>query len=414
MSLEVIALFLLVISLTLASAFFSSSEVALFSLSPMKIKAYRGETDPKKKLIAQLLSKPRDLLVTVFIMNTLVNILLQNVSSDMFGRFAGWGLKVGVPLMLTLVFGEVIPKNFGLHHNAWLSYHVINWIHFFQQAISPLRRLIIAVTTPVSRVLFFYLRKAKPLSKEEIRHTLEASETYGILSRDEAEFIKGYIDFQESSVKEVMRPKEDILFFEISEPLTRLIYLFADQQCSQIPVCKGGLDNVLGVISAKRYFTFSEKISSPLKLLPYLEKPFFVPENVAVKIVLKKFLEQGRHFALVVNEYGSLSGLITSEDVCELIVGEIQDLRDIKLPYTRASANEIIAGGKLDLSEFTTIFDVELANPNNLITLGGWLMEQTGGVPKSGTLFETEQFLFHVLAADPNRIRRIYVRKKRK
>lgn len=412
MNIEMIALFFSLLVLTLASGFFSSSEVALFSLSPMKVKAYRNGEDPKKQLIGQLLSKPRDLLVTVFIMNTIVNILLQNVASDMFGQFAGWGLKVGVPLVITLVFGEIIPKNFGLQHNAWLSYHVVNWINFFQKIMSPIRKFVIAVTTPVSRILFFYLRKAEPISKEELKHTLDTSETLGVLTSDESEFIKGYINLHEATVKEVMRPKDDVLYFDVSEPLTKLVYLFVDQRCSRLPICKGGLDNVLGVMTAKGYFTYSERISDSSKLNAYLEKPFFVPENIPAKVVFKKFLETNEHFSLVVDEYGNISGLITSEDICELVVGEILDLRDTKLPYTRAGANEIIAGGRLELNEFSTIFHVELPNPNNLVTLGGWLMEQTGEVPKSGTKFETDQFLFHVLAADPNRVRRIYVRKK--
>lgn len=412
MSIDIIILFLSLVLLTLGSGFFSSSEVALFSLSPMKVKAYRSDSDPKKNLIGQLLSKPRDLLVTVFIMNTIVNILLQNVASDMFGRFAGWGLKVGVPLVLTLVFGEIIPKNFGLQHNAWLSYHVITWINFFQRIMSPIRRFVIAVTTPVSRILFFYLRKAEPISKEELKHTLDTSETLGVLSRDESEFIKGYINLHDATVKEVMRPKDDILFFDVSEPLTKLVYLFVDQQCSRIPVCEGGIDNVLGVMTAKEYFTFSERINDTTQLRQYLKKSFFVPENIPAKLLFKKFLESNEHFSLVVDEYGCISGLITSEDICELVVGEIQDLRDKKLPYTRAGANEIIAGGRLELAEFETIFHVELPNPNNLITLGGWIMDQIGDVPKSGTKHETDQFLFHVLAADPNRVRRIYVRKK--
>lgn len=412
MSIEILALFSIIALLTLASGFFSSSEVALFSLSPMQVKAYRGDADPRKRLIAELLAKPSDLLVTVFIMNTVVNILLQNVTSDMFGRDAGWKLQVGVPLVIILLFGEIIPKNYGLHHNVQLSYHVIGWISFFQTMVSPLRRLIIAVTTPVSRVLFFYLRKADPISEEELLHTLETSQTHGILSSDETEFIKGYINLHEATVKEVMHPKEDILFFDISEPLSNLVHLFADKQCSRIPICEGGLDNVLGVMPANRYFTCMENISDSSALSPYLEKPFFIPENIPVKILFRKFLESHSHFSLVVDEYGSISGLITSEDICELVVGEIQDVRDPKRSYTQAGATEIIAGGRLELTEFTAIFNVKLPNPNNLVTLSGWLMEQLGEVPKSGTKFETDQFLFHILASDPKRIRRIYVRKK--
>lgn len=411
MSSELI-LFIALLVLIVSSGFFSSSEVALFSLSPMKVKAFKQDQEPKKKLIGTLLSKPRDLLVTVFIMNTLVNILLQNVASDMFGRFANWGLKVGVPLALTLIFGEIIPKNFGLQYNERLSLHVIKSINFFQKLLSPIRAFVIYVTTPVSRLLFFYLKKADPISKEELKHTLETSKTFGVLNNAESEFATGYIKLQDATVKEVMRPKGDILFFNITEPLSKLIYLFMDQQCTRIPVCREGLDSVIGVITAPEFFKYSEQIPDSDTLVHYLNKPFFVPENVPAKVLFKRLTEQQEHFSLVVDEYGSVSGLITMEDICELVVGEIQDLRDKKLPYTRSGKQEIIAGGRLELSEFNQIFNSDLPNPNNMVTIGGWLIEKLGEIPKSGTKYETNDFLFHILAADPNRLRRIYVRKK--
>ncbi|MEC7840077.1 MAG: hemolysin family protein [Chlamydiota bacterium] len=412
MDLQFLLLIIALTLLTFGSGYFSSSEVAFFSLSPMQIKAFRSSKNPRKKLIGELINRPRDLLVTIFILNTIVNILLQNVASNMFGSFAGWTLKVGVPLVITLVFGEIIPKNFGVENNQWLSYKVAPSINFFQNLISPFRKIVINITTPISRILFFYLHKAPPISKDELKHTLEASEKYGVLTSEESEYVRGYLNLQEVTVKEVMRPRSDILFYDVNDPITKLIYLFKDEECTRLPVCNKGLHDVMGIITAKKYFLNRDKIKSPKDLIPYLSKPFFVPESILAKAVLRKFSDLHMQFALVIDEYGSTVGLITSEDIAELVIGEIKDLRDIKMSYTRSGKNEIIAGGRLELNEFENIFDIELPNPNNMVTIGGWLMEHFGEIPNNGSKYETDDFLFHILAADPNRVRRVYIRKK--
>jgi CBS domain containing-hemolysin-like protein len=347
-------------------------------------------------------------------MNTLVNILLQNVASDLFGGYASWGLKVGVPLLITLILGEILPKNIGLQYNVSLSCYVAPWINIIQNLCSPLRKLIIAITTPISRIMFFYLRKADPISKEELRHTLETSEKQGVLNAEEAELVKGYLLLQEATVKEVMRQKSDVLFYNLKEPLTKLVFLMKEQECSRLPVCDGDLDKVLGIITTKDYFLIRNRIEKPKDLLPYLSKPYYVPESISARTLLRKFTEQNEKIALVVDEYGSIEGLIAEEDISELVVGEIVDLRDTVASFTRAGKNEIIAGGRFELSEFADIFDEELPNPNNLVTIGGWLMERLGDIPKTGDKYETEKYLFHVLRADPNRVRRVYIRKKEK
>lgn len=384
----------------------------MFSLSSLQVKTFQGSEDRRKRLISELLVKPRDLLVTVFMMNTLVNILLQNVASDLFEGYAGWAMKVGIPLVITLLFGEIIPKNIGIQYNVWISLHVAPAIDFIQNLCAPLRKLIIYITTPISRKMFFYLHRADPISKEELRHTLETSQKHGVLEAEEAELVRGYLLLQEATVKEVMRPKDDILFYDIEEPLSKLIYLMKDMECTKLPVCKGGFDRVLGIITAKKYFISRDKIKTPNDLAPFLLKPYYVPESIPARVLLRKFTEQRMNLALVVDEYGSVEGLITEEDISELVVGDIMDLRDIKSSFTQSGKNEIITMGRLELAEFSMIFNEELPNPNGMVTIAGWLMDRMGKIPKSGEKYETDLFFFHILNSDPNRIKRIYIRKK--
>ncbi len=409
---DILAFTAALLFLTFWSAFFSASEIALFSLSPTKIRSYQSSHDQRKRLIARLVLQPRDLLVTVFMMNTVVNILLQNVTSAMFGTLSSWLLKVGVPLLITLILGEIIPKYIALQKNIQLSYRVAPTIDFLTRILKPIREITVKVTTIVSGLMFFFLKKEKNISREEIAHVLSSSMTTGILSTDEAELIQGYLDLKEAQIKELMRPREEIISFDLQEPLSKLIHLFVDQECTRIPVCEKGIDTAIGVITAQNYFIHRPAIKKTEDLKKYLEKPFFVPENTDAKILLKKFAEKDEHLALIVDEYGAITGLLTREDLFEEVVGEIEDRRDQEPLYLKTGKDVIIASGKLELEELAELTGVQLISPNGMLTIGGWLTEQIGEIPKSGTNFETAEFLFQILAAEPNRIKKVYIRKK--
>ena len=400
--------------LIFCSAYFSSSETALFSLPSTKIKSYLSSHSPRKQLIAQLVLKPRDLLVTVFMLNTVVNILIQNTASHMSGGSASWLFKVGLPFVLMLFLGEIIPKNFGLQNNVWLANLVAPSINFMQNFIRPIRTFIVNITVPVSRALFFYLRPDESISKEELKHVLKTSQEFGVLHPDESDLIWGFLNLQDATVKSLMRPREDVLFYDINEPLTKLTYLFVEQECSRLPVCDGAFDDVLGIISARQYLLHRHEVSTPEELKKYLLNPSYAPENMPAKALFRRLNEDEQEVAIVVDEYGSITGLITREDLIEQVVGDIADLRDAKQLFTKAGPNEIIASGRMELSEFNDYFGVELVSENSMVTIGGWLIEKLGTIPKSGKKFVIDQFIFKVLATDPNRIRRLYIRKLEK
>lgn len=402
-----------ILLLLLLSAFFSGSEAALFSLPAARLKSYRTNADARRRLVASLLSRPRDLLVTIFILNTAVNILLQNVAASLFGDFSGWILKVGVPLVLTLIFGEILPKYIGLQHNFQVSYLVTPLIAFLQKLMRPVCQAIISITTPLSRILFFYLRKAPEITHEELQHILKTSEQHGVFTKDEGEILSGYIYLQDATAKELMRPRDEILFYNIQDPLTTLLHLLIDERCSRVPVCEGILDNVVGIISVKNFFTHRLQIMEPKDLLSILAKPFYIPESTPARLLMRRFAEQQQTLALIVNEYGSITGLLTYEDLLEVVIGEIPDSRDQGHLYTKSGEYEIIASGKLELEEFNDLFGVNFISPNEMVTIGGWLMERLGEIPKSGSSYELDHFLFQVLAATDNRIRRLYIRKLR-
>lgn len=408
---ETIVLIFILFALIFMSGFFSASETALFSIPSTKIKAYQHSNIPVRRLIAKLVLAPRDLLVTVFMLNTLVNILIQNTASHMFGEAAGWTLKVGVPFFLMLFVGEIIPKYIGLQNNIKLADIVTPSINYLQNLLTPIRSLIVRITVPISRIMFFFLKREESISKEELKHVLKTSQEHGVLEPDEAELIWGYLNLQEATAKQLMRPREDILFYDIHDPLSKLIHLFVDKECSRLPVCDKSIDNVLGIISVRQFFLHRDTIHDNQTLLKHLVRPLYIPETTPARTIAKQLEANNTVLALVVDEYGSISGVITSEDLVEVVIGDIADQRDEEKLYIKAGNNEIIASGKLELSEFNEIFHSQLISKNNQKTIGGWVIEQLEDIPKSGTRVELEHFLFQILAADPNKIRRLYIRK---
>ncbi len=377
----------------------------------MKTKVFKQDSDKRKQLVASLLANPRDLLITILMLNVLVNILVQNVVSNIFGDQSHWALNVGLPLALTLIFGEVIPKSIGLANNAQISYRVAPIMNTAKRLLLPIRFVLGYVTQRISRILFFFLQREREISIDELQHALKASRDYGVLNHEEAELIRGYLKLEDQSVKELMRPREEVLFFDTEEPLERLIHLFVDQECSRIPICKESLDNIVGIMTSRLFFIHREAIKDVADLQPILKKPFFVPESMGAKALLGQLYDKEESLAIVVDEYGSVSGIIALEDLVETVVGEIVDRRDEKSRYTKSSSDVIIASGKLELAEFEELFDIPLHSENNMVTLGGWLTEQLGDIPKAGTKYVTPDFLFHVLASDATRVRRVYIRR---
>lgn len=401
----------LLVVLVFTSGFLSASETALFSLSSMKVRAFRFGDNPRGQLIARLLSKPRKLLVTILMLNVVMNILVQNVVSGIFGTFSSWALTVGVPLALTLIFGEVIPKSIAYPKNEWIAFHSAPFLRGVEILLKPLRDGITTVTTLISKFFFFYLRREKEISVEELKVALRTSQESGAVSTDEAKLVRGYLNLEEDVVKELMCPRNEVLFFDINRPLSELTALLVDEECTRIPICNGSLENVLGIMTSGTFFLHRSHFQHTHDIIPFLRKAHFVPETMVSRTLLEHFYAIEETMVMVVDEYGSISGLITLEDLVEAVIGQIVDRRDEKSHYTRASEDIIIASGKLELIEFEEIFDIHLESPNNMATIGGWLTEALGDIPKSGTKFESRGFLFHILSSDLNRVRRVYIRR---
>ena len=279
------------------------------------------------------------------------------------------------------------------------------------KVLGPVRKCIGKIATYVSKFLFFFLEQNKKISKEELLHVLHTSEKKGILSAAESSLIEGHLDLRDILVKEIMRPKDEIIYFSLENDLNKLEQLFIKEECSRLPVCKKDLDSLLGIISAYDYFILTAHITNTATLNEHLKKPFFIPETSSARSLLQQFSNKNETFAIVVDEYGNVAGLVTQEDIMDVVVGDIDDLIDKKQLYTEAGSQVVIASGKMEIGDFEDYFNIKIPNPYRMISIGGWLIATIGLIPTSGMKYELHGFFFHVLAADKKQIRRLYIRK---
>lgn len=392
------------------SAFISLSQIALFSLPTSLISHYKRSHSKRQRRVAALLSHPHHLLITLIFCDIGVNIGIQNCIATAVGENASILWTIILPLTLTLILGEILPKAVALPYNTQLSCLVAPLVLVFTKAISPMLHWAIAgINYLVQKILS--RSESDIIQPQELKEVLKSCKDFGVVNQEESRLLFGYLSLGDYSIKERMKPRQDILFYDIQTPIENLYNLFSLKHCSRVPVCNDNLQNLLGICTAKSLLLHGRPLTSPEDLIPLLKKPYYMPETISAKTALCHFAADDETLGIIIDEYGSIEGLITQKDLFEIVSGEIIDEREEKVLYTMSGKDVMIAAGTLELSEFSEVFHVNLPTNNHTATLGGWITEQLGSIPTTGTKLSWNHFMFQVLDAAPNCVRRIYVRK---
>lgn len=403
-------LLIITLLLILASASFSLSEIAFFSLPSSRLRSYRTSLEPRKRQIARLLQDSKGLLVSIFLLNTIANILVQNFTSDFFtGMHNSFGIKVGVPLALILLFGELIPKYLGLIYNEQVAFYVTPFYTWFQKVSKPIRKVITSIVNVLSRVLFFFLKVEKPLSREELESLIKSQEGKGLIQQEETLLIEGWLVFTQTEVKDIMTPLSEMEGYDVELPLSKLIYFFTEKGNTEVIIYKDSFDQILGILDAKDFFLKRNDIHVSDNLKTILYKPFYVPETTSSKALLQQFETQNESLALVVDEYGAISGSISKYALLRTISKEITGQSHEEQDFVKVSHDAIIASGTLTLQELNNYFDQELISEYHSVTIAGWLIEKLGTIAQSGATYIQGPLLFRILSSDPTRIRKVYI-----
>lgn len=398
------------------SAIVSGAEVALFSLSQKEIDETIQDNLAKGTIISNLLDRPKKLLATLLVANNFFNIgvvilfafIGQNIFSSISSPAFKFVLEVILVTFLILLFGEVLPKVYASRNSVQFAKRVAYPIAFLDKLLSP-------VSLPMRSVTLYLQRKLgkqkNNFSINQLSQALELTDSEGT-SQEEQKILEGIVSFGNTDTKQVMSPRIDIFALEISESFAAIYPKIIDKGFSRIPVYRDNIDQIEGVLFVKDLLPHIDKEDFDWSSL--IREAFFVPENKKLDNLLKDFQSLKSHLAIVVDEYGGTSGLVSLEDVIEEIVGDISDeFDDENVNYSQIDDKNFLFEGKINLKDFYRIVDVDEdvfeSNKGEAETLAGFILEVLGNFPKKDQKVAFENCVFTIETVDKKRVKQIKV-----
>ena len=405
-----------IIILLFCSALVSAAEVALFSLTKKDLDDATNQNPSKVEIISKLLAKPKKLLATILVTNNFMNIgvviLFSFISNRFFEKITPYWFRfliaVVVVTFLILLFADVLPKIYASRNNLKFSF-------FVAYPLSVLDKLLSPISIPMRSITIFLhdkLGKQKNnFSVDQLSQALELTSSEGT-TQEEQKILEGIVSFGNTDTKQVMSPRIDIFALEIETSFEDICPKIIEKGYSRIPVYRDNIDQIEGVLFVKDLLPHIDKKEFDWKTL--LRQPIFVPENKKLDNLLKDFQTMKSHLAIVVDEYGGTSGLVSLEDVIEEIVGDISDeFDDEAINFSRIDDKNFIFEGKINLKDFYRIIDCDEAffedKKGEAETLAGFILELLGNFPQKGQKLQFHQYLFQVLTVDKKRVKQIKV-----
>lgn len=418
-SVGVIVGIIVILFLLLCSAAFSGSEISFFSLNPSEIESLHEKKHKNSELILKLLEFPDRLLATLLIGNNFVNIGIIILFTYITNSIVNLGehpilifiVQVVTITLLILFFGEILPKVYATRHALKFASFIAFPISLMGRIFYPFSYALIHSTSVINKRL---IDKKQNISINELSHALEL--TSGELT-EEKEILEGIIKFGNIDVKEIMKSRIDVVSADISMKSDKLMALIISSGYSRIPIFEETFDNIKGVLYVKDLLPYINS-SDSFEWQKLLREPYFVPENKKINDLMQEFQKKKIHMAVVIDEYGGASGIVTLEDILEEIVGEIDDEYDKEeVNYTKIDENTYIFEGKILLNDLCKVLQCDdnefIDVKGDAETLAGLLLEITGEIPQKNEKLTYKDFTFLVIAADNRRVKKVKVSLKR-
>lgn len=415
--------------LLVCSALVSGSEVAYFSLGPADLAMLREEDSPSSRKLLELIeepdieSGPRNLLATILVLNNFINIIIILLSTVVVDSifpdgsltpFAEFLVNVAGITFLLVLFGEVIPKVYATNYGLQMARFMATPLRISEKLFYIIWKPLVAMGQLIETN--FRPKSGSNVSIEELGHALELTDTEN-RSDEEKKILEGIVTFGSKDVKQIMTPRMDLTAFDLDTPWEELFNELLDSGFSRIPIFSDSIDEISGILYIKDLLPNFENPQLEWKKL--LRSPFFVPENKKIDDLLREFQKRKIHLAVVVDEYGGTSGIVTLEDVLEEIVGEITDEFDEDdIQYSKLDANNFVFEGKTALIDLYRIMEIDgttlEAAKGDSDTLAGFVLEQFGKIPLKGERLQFGDLLFTVEASDRRRIKRVKISREEK
>ncbi len=411
-SIATVAGFILTTVLLICSALVSGSEVAFFSLSPTDLEKINKSKTHSAKAVKKLLENQSKLLATILVANNFINIAIVILSTYITNSVIdfsnspaiGFAVQVVIITFLLLLFGEIVPKVYANQFSSGFAQFMSFPILFLSKVFRPISYFLTASTKIVDKRVL----KKQNISMDDLSNALEiTSESI----TDDKEILKGIIEFGSIEVSEIMCSRVDIMSIDINSPFTNIIRQIIDAGYSRIPVYDGTFDNIKGVLYIKDLLSHIQKNDS-FRWQSLIRPPYFIPEKKKINDLLEELQAKRIHMAIVVDEYGGTSGIITMEDILEEIVGEISDEFDADdVNFTKINDANYLFKGKTLLNDFYKILELETCIFDEIKgdadTLAGLILELKGEFPEVYDTIRYRNFSFKIEEIDKRRIKKI-------
>jgi len=407
-------LVILLIILVTMSAFFSASETALTAFNRSKLKAIAEKNQRKADLLKGWLKKPNEILTALLIGNNIVNILASSIATMVAISILGnnsraIAISTGAMTILLLIFGEITPKVVAKAYSTHISNAVIKLVYMLSKLFLPISKILMVVSKLIARMFGVKIDEiAFLITEEEIKSVVSVGEEEGVIEEEEKKMIHSIFEFTDTTVKEIMIPRTTVFAVEASKTLEEIWDVITGNGYSRIPVYEEGIDNIIGVFYIKDIFNVIRDGKLNMQVKSFIREAYFVPETKALVEMLEEFKKKHIHMAIVLDEYGGTSGIITIEDLIEEIVGDINDEFDIEHDeeIKKVADNKYIIDAMLDVEFLNEELSIDLPVSEDYDSLGGYIYSVLGRVPleKDTITHDNGKVEIRVLEVDNRRI----------
>ena len=397
------------------SAYFSATETAFSTFNRIRVKNMAEKGNKKAALALKLSDNYDSLISAILIGNNIVNILASSLGALVCGNFiansyVASAVNTAVLTVVILIFGEISPKTIAKNNPENFVLFSAPIINFVRIILFPF----IFIFNGWQKLLAKLFKKEEDqgMTEEELISIIEEAEEEGDIDKEESDLIKSAIEFGELEVGDIFTPRIDITALPVTANKEMVAKTFSESGYSRLPVYDGDLDNVVGILYYKDFYTVAYKTNVPLHEI--IKPVIYVAKTQPVNELMKELQEKQLHMAVVTDEFGSTSGIVTLEDILEEIVGEIWDEHDeIIEEIKEVGENEYVVSGKANTEKLFEELDIDIDDEIDAVTVGGWAMEVLGKIPEVGDTFEEHGVAVEVLEMDGRRVESVHVLDKR-
>ena len=403
-----------ILVLVMLSSFFSSTETAYSSASRIRLKSY-ADRGSKKAAKAYRISESYDkALSTILVGNNIVNIAASSLATLLFvGLFGEANGTIFSTVMLTvviLIFGEVLPKNIAKENSEKMAMSSAGILHFLMVVLTPFTFLLLKLNGLVTRILMRGSDKKPTVTEDELKYIVESIEDEGVLEEQESELVQSALEFDEKTAYDILTPRVDMTAIDAEDTPEKIRELILSERYSRMPVYRGSVDNIIGILHTRDYL--EALLSSPAPDLASMIQPaYFIYRSKKLSSILADFKYKRLHIAVVTDDYGGTLGIVTMEDLLEQLVGDIWDEdEEIENKVRRIGEHTYQLSGDLHIHEMLELLEKDdsfLETESK--SVGGWVIEQIGDIPRSGASFVYQNLSVKVDRVEDNRIHTVTV-----